>query len=144
MPTYFFDIYDGEMALRDEFGVELQTLGEAAEQAAALLPDLARDTLPGMTSRDFIVSVRDEAGRVVHRAALLFRAQWVPEAGAAPGELRGAPVAMAAARKAARVGGIGAGRPQETRAELITLVPGVGRAEEGGKVRRLRRTSAES
>ena len=140
MPTYFFDIDDGEMALRDQCGVELETLGEAAAQAAALLPDLARDTLPGMTSRDFIVSVRDGDDRVVHRAALLFRAQWVPDAGAAPGELRSAPVAMSAFRKAARTGGVGAGRPQETRGELVAFVPGAGRDEEGGK---LRRTSAE-
>ncbi|RYB01489.1 DUF6894 family protein [Lichenibacterium ramalinae] len=107
MPTYFFDVYDGEVTLRDEFGIDLETGDEAAAQAAALLPDIARDTLPGTTSRDFIVSVRDEAGLLVHRAALLFRARWMPDTGAPEGEPRGAPATTQ--RHAARSGGHRAG-----------------------------------
>ena len=111
MPTYFFDVHDGEVSLRDEFGVELETLEEAAEQAAALLPDITRDTLLGLTSRDVIISVRDEDGRVVHRAALMFRAEWMPEA-----------------RRPARAGAAGTGRLAEARG--LPHGPGAGRAED--------------
>lgn len=75
MPLYFFDLYDGGTATRDEFGVDLGSVDEAADQAAALLPDLARDRLVGESSRDFATFVRDDGGSLVHRAALLYRAQ---------------------------------------------------------------------
>lgn len=117
MPTYFFDVDDGEFSLRDEFGVELETLSEAAEQAAALLPDIARDTLLGLTSRDVSVSVRDEAGRVVHRASLLFRAEWMPEAG------HPAPARGGRRTGAGETGRLSEGRP-------VPLGPGSGRAED--------------
>lgn len=46
MPLFYSDLYDGEKLVRDDFGVELDDLHEAREQAIALLPDLARDDVP--------------------------------------------------------------------------------------------------
>lgn len=75
MSLYYFDLYDGDRAVPDDFGVELDGIEEAAEQAAVLLPDVARDALPAEGARDFATFVRDRDGTVVHRAALLYRAQ---------------------------------------------------------------------
>jgi hypothetical protein len=72
---YYFDLYDGDRAVSDKFGVDLDGIEEAADQAAMLLPDIARDALPGEGARDFATFVRDQDGTVVHRAALLYRAQ---------------------------------------------------------------------
>lgn len=143
MPTYFFDIHDGEFALRDEFGIELESLREAAEQAAALLPDIARDALPGMTSRDFAVSVRDGAGTVVHRAALLFRAQWLPGSDAPAPARRGATLAVVSSRKAVASGGFGAGRSRGARAEPIAPLPRAGLPDEAPEAGRTWRVSAD-
>lgn len=75
MSLFYFDLYDGETATRDRHGIDLENVEEAAEQAAALLPDVARDILPAQGSRDFATFVRNEDGDLVHRAALLYRAQ---------------------------------------------------------------------
>lgn len=75
MPLYFFDVHDGGISFEDPFGSDLASVEEAADQAAAILPDLARDALPGRDSHDFAAIVRDENGAVVYRAALLFRGQ---------------------------------------------------------------------
>ena len=77
MPLFYFDIYDDGKLARDEFGVELDSLYEAREQAIALLPDLARDGLPDGDSHDFTAVVRCTGGRVRYEATLSFRGNWV-------------------------------------------------------------------
>ena len=67
---YFFDTYDGETFTRDEDGVVLVDLEQARDEAVRALPDLRRETLPERVRRDYVVEVRDEAGRKVWRAAL--------------------------------------------------------------------------
>ena len=82
MPRYFFDTHDGERQLRDEEGSKLLGLQEACDEAIRLLPGIARDVLPGGDRRDFVSTVRDERGRLVFRATLSFRAEWlVPRPG---------------------------------------------------------------
>jgi hypothetical protein len=70
VPRYFFDTYDGNRFINDMQGIELQSLEQVKAEAQNALPDLARDALPDGDQRTFIVSVRDEAGQVVLRAAL--------------------------------------------------------------------------
>lgn len=49
----------------------------ARAAAIAALPDIARDVLPDGDRRDFVSSVRDEAGEVIFTATLSLVAQWV-------------------------------------------------------------------
>ena len=81
MPLFYFDVYDGKTVTRDEFGVDLDNLEDVAERVAALLPDIARDRLPGDGSRNLAAFVKDEDGSLVHRAALLYRAQTLARSG---------------------------------------------------------------
>ena len=67
---FFFDTCDGETFTRDEDGVVLDDLEQARDGAVLVLPDIARETLPERDRRDYVVEVRDEAGRKVWRARL--------------------------------------------------------------------------
>jgi hypothetical protein len=79
MPRYFFDTYDGSRFVPDSEGIELESLDMAKAEAQRALPDLARDAIPSNDQNTFIVSVRDEAGQVVLRAALTLIIEVVPE-----------------------------------------------------------------
>jgi hypothetical protein len=70
MPRYFFDTFDGERLVPDEQGLEMQDLAAARAAAQKALPEMARDALPDGNHRSIVVSVIDEAGGVVLRAAL--------------------------------------------------------------------------
>lgn len=70
MPRFFFDTYDGDLFVPDNEGQELEDLEAAKAAAEEELPQMAWDGLPDGDQRTFIVSVRDEAGQVVLRAAL--------------------------------------------------------------------------
>ena len=76
MPLYFFDVIDDEVISRDEFGIELAGLDEARDQAIVLLPDIARDELPGGERRVFACWVRDDRDRVVYRGSLTYQGEW--------------------------------------------------------------------
>lgn len=75
MPTFYFDVYDGQKATHDEFGVELPNLDEATDEAAALLPELAREVISSQQSNSLGAAVRDENGKILYRAVLLFQGQ---------------------------------------------------------------------
>ena len=70
MPRYFFDIDDGKHHLRDERGRELADQFAAVSEAQALLSTL-RD-LQGLEHRSSAaaISVRDEAGSLIHEGSL--------------------------------------------------------------------------
>ena len=70
MPRFFFDTYDGDRFILDDTGIEMEDLEAAKAEAQKALPEMASDRLPDGDQRTFIVSVRDEAGQVVLRAAL--------------------------------------------------------------------------
>jgi hypothetical protein len=78
MARYFFDIDDGARSVRDEEGVEA-TLEEVRREVICLLPDMARHELPDGDHRIFTVSVRDEKGHVIFKAALSFNADWMTD-----------------------------------------------------------------
>ncbi|MFC1460158.1 DUF6894 family protein [Microvirga arabica] len=79
LPRYFFDTYDGHRFIADSEGIELKDIEMAKAEAQSALPDLARDALPAGDQKTFIVSVRDEAGQVVLRAALSLIVEITPE-----------------------------------------------------------------
>ena len=77
MPLYYIDLYDNETLARDEFGLELDDLYEARDQAIALLPDMARHGLPDGDSHDYTAVVRCREGRVRYEATLSLRGGWI-------------------------------------------------------------------
>ena len=81
MPSFFFDIQDGDGFHPDAFGDEFNSLKDACDQAQVLLPDIARGELPGGERHEIMCEVRNEANRIVYRVRLTFRGEWVDEAG---------------------------------------------------------------
>ena len=79
MARFFFDTYDGNHLIPDTEGIELPSVEMAKIEAQKALPDLARDALPDGDQKTFIVSVRDETGQVVLRAALTLIVEIAPE-----------------------------------------------------------------
>ncbi|MBF9197015.1 DUF6894 family protein [Microvirga terrestris] len=79
MARFFFDTYDGNRLIPDTEGIELQSAEMAKIEAQKALPDLARDALPDGTQKTFIVSVRDETGQVILRAALSLIVETAPQ-----------------------------------------------------------------
>ena len=76
VPLYYFDVIDGSLLHRDNFGTDLADFEEA--QAQCILPDVARDELPFGEYISFVCEVRDETGRVVYRGELTYRGQRDP------------------------------------------------------------------
>jgi hypothetical protein len=72
MPHYFFDTRDGADLIRDEEGVELDSIEAARDEATRGLTDLAKDALPGALRRELAVEVRDRGDQALLRAALWF------------------------------------------------------------------------
>lgn len=68
MSMLFFDVFDGERHVKDEFGVQLNDRSEIPEQAVATAHSLLTDSAPGHGSRSVIVSVRNEEGRIIYTA----------------------------------------------------------------------------
>lgn len=67
MPRYVFDTSDGETFICDEIGIDLPGLDAMRAEAIAVLPDMARATIPQEDTRTYVSKVRDESGRVVGR-----------------------------------------------------------------------------
>jgi hypothetical protein len=70
LPRFYFDVHDGEKFTPDQVGLELDDAHAALQEAVRALPTIARDALPDGTRRDFVIEVRNEAGRPVLRARL--------------------------------------------------------------------------
>ena len=79
LARYFFDTFDGTRLVPDTEGLELQNVEMAKVEARKALPDLARDAILDGDQKTFMVSVRDEAGQVVLRAALSLIIETAPE-----------------------------------------------------------------
>ena len=77
MPTFYFDISDGDEQVRDDLGIELSDVQAARRQAISVLPDIARDELPDGDRREFRAVVRDASGKTVFKAKLSLVAEWV-------------------------------------------------------------------
>ena len=86
MPLFFFDVCDGGILDRDEFGVELHSLEEARDQAIALLPEIAREAAADGEHPTITATVWCHRGHVRYRTTLTIDGGWVepPEADAGP------------------------------------------------------------
>jgi hypothetical protein len=73
MPHFFVDTDDGELVV-DYIGIDAPTAGEAARMATSALPELAAENFP--EGGRWIISVRDESGRCVFKAALVLLFEW--------------------------------------------------------------------
>ena len=78
MPRYFFDITDQGEGGRDDDGSVHESPQAARKEAIGTLAHMAKDELPDGNAHDFTASIRDEDGKVLFRATLLLRAEWVP------------------------------------------------------------------
>lgn len=76
MPTFFFDIDDGNRQTRDGTGQELPDREAAKRAAIASLPSIAADALPDHDQHLFKVEVRDEGGAVILDVSLELRTEW--------------------------------------------------------------------
>lgn len=72
----FFDVFDGERYVKDEFGVQLSDRSEVPEQAVGTAHSLLTDGAPGHGSRLVIVSVRDQEGRIIYTANVSSIGSW--------------------------------------------------------------------
>jgi hypothetical protein len=79
VPRYFFDTYDGHRFVADEEGQQLENFEAARAEAQRALPEMARDEIPVGDGRTFVVSVKNETGRVVLRTALSLVVETFPE-----------------------------------------------------------------
>lgn len=77
MPRYYFDIYDNENLFQDDYGIELESLYAARDQAIALLPDVARDVLPDGDHHTFKAVVKCRERRVRYVVSLTLDGAWV-------------------------------------------------------------------
>lgn len=77
MPTYFFDMHDGDKHHIDDHGHDFPNNQAARKEALAALPSIAKDKFPDGNRRDFIMDVRDANHKVIFTATLSLVARWV-------------------------------------------------------------------
>ncbi|MBL8584661.1 MAG: hypothetical protein JNL61_20845 [Rhizobiaceae bacterium] len=77
MSRYYFDLITAEGMTDDDHGQEMASREVLRKEAIQLLPDIARDELPGGDEECFTVRVRDTDGRYVFEACLILRARWL-------------------------------------------------------------------
>lgn len=75
MPRFYFDSRDGDLFIRDDEGLDLDTVEQARDEATAGLADLAKDAIPGGVRRELAIEVRDGTDRRIIRASLWFEVQ---------------------------------------------------------------------
>jgi hypothetical protein len=65
MPRYYFDVWAGDRAARDEVGLCLQNLSAAEEEAIRTAAEMGHDRLPRGRVSEITVQVRDDHGQQV-------------------------------------------------------------------------------
>ena len=73
MPLFYFDTDDGELAIRDEIGIDLTTREDVESTTRDLLFDLGHAEVLKGADRIFNATVRDAEGAVVYRGSLTLR-----------------------------------------------------------------------
>lgn len=75
MPRYYFQSWDGDRALDDENGIELENLEQARAMAVLALAELAREILPqARDGRTIKLCVLDEGAAPAFEFHLTFEA----------------------------------------------------------------------
>ena len=77
LPLYYFDFDDGRQASCDKFGTEFADLEAVADEAVAVLAEIARDRLPSGSHCVLAASVRNKEGRVIFKATLTLQSEWL-------------------------------------------------------------------
>jgi hypothetical protein len=72
MPHYYLDTYNGVQLAVDHVGLDVDDIEAARKAAVTALQEMARDALRDADRMEFSVRVRDEYGRRVLTATLLF------------------------------------------------------------------------
>jgi hypothetical protein len=65
VPRFYFDVWEGDRHIRDDTGLELDSLDAAEWAAAEGAAEIGRDCLPKGTARDVTVEARNERGQRV-------------------------------------------------------------------------------
>ncbi|KQT55055.1 hypothetical protein ASG52_25150 [Methylobacterium sp. Leaf456] len=76
MPRYFFDVQDG-YPTKDDYGTVLDGSEAIAATAIRTLFEIGQLEATRNAGREFLITVRDEAGTKVYRAELTVRAEWL-------------------------------------------------------------------
>lgn len=83
---YYVDVSEGDAISRDEDGIEFCSLDEACGAVAALLPEIARDTMHGRRGakatmlargKQLMAQIRNERDQVVFRTTLRLDMEWL-------------------------------------------------------------------
>ncbi|WP_162560896.1 DUF6894 family protein [Methylobacterium durans] len=74
---FFFDFADGNRCVRDSEGTECESAQDARVEAMRALTAIARDDVLQDDLLDYMVSVRDDDGRLIYRATLSLAGEWL-------------------------------------------------------------------
>ncbi|WP_279356178.1 DUF6894 family protein [Methylobacterium indicum] len=80
MGRYYFDIYDGQSLIRDDFGIECRDPDAIRAEAVTALPAIARDAIPKNGDWQAVtVIVRNASNLTVFTATLTLASIWLGE-----------------------------------------------------------------
>jgi hypothetical protein len=74
---YHFELDDGRRLTSDEEGEDLCGLEAARKEAVVLVSEVSRWTVPDGNSRTIVSTVRNENGKIVLRATLSLKVEWL-------------------------------------------------------------------
>lgn len=80
MPRFYFDIWEGTHFIRDETGLEFDSLDAAEEAAARGAADIGRDQFPKEDTCDITVEVSNEHRQRVLTVTVSMKAERVGQA----------------------------------------------------------------
>ena len=78
MSIYYFDIFVQGRLIEDETGIELPSIDTAISECASALPDVSDDVLAKGRNGSVVMLVRDEIGRLIHKATLTVSFEHLP------------------------------------------------------------------
>ena len=76
---FYFDCFDGESHVADDYGIDLTTEAEARDHAVALMQTLVGDAQLGVEARSIAVTVRAADGLAVYVAHCSFTERWTED-----------------------------------------------------------------
>ena len=74
---FYFDLHNGDGPTRDDEGVDLASRDIGSQEISRILLDVARDEIPAGDRLVISLTVRDEAGRPISVASLIFSNEWI-------------------------------------------------------------------
>jgi hypothetical protein len=76
MPSFFVDTSDGEHFVRDEIGLEVESLQSARDEAMDALRAMSQDMLIDGDFRELFAIIRDPSGRMLCKARMRIWCEW--------------------------------------------------------------------